>query len=203
MVASGWSGLFESAFSQSRNPMVLVDDDREIVEVNAAFARLLGRTKGAMRGQRLFTFVAGGPLATPGEWRDALSQGRFAGEAHLLHAGGAEVAVQWAAATEVATGRRLVLFVALNASRWGGRFRRPPTGGFDCTTLTRREREVVHHVAVGDSGPEIASHLGISHETVRTHVRNAMSKSGARSRAHLVAKALAEGLVDTGAVLPR
>jgi two-component system, NarL family, response regulator len=61
----------------------------------------------------------------------------------------------------------------------------------------------VEHVALGDTGPEIASRLGISHETVRTHVRNAMGKSGARSRAHLVAKALAEGLVDEGATLPR
>ena len=35
--------------------------------------------------------------------------------------------------------------------------------------------------------------LGIAHDTVRTHVRNAMGKTGARSRAHLVAKAIGEG----------
>ena len=40
---------------------------------------------------------------------------------------------------------------------------------------------------------EIAAELHISHDTVRTHVRNAMNKVGARSRAHLVAKVLAEG----------
>ena len=61
----------------------------------------------------------------------------------------------------------------------------------------------MEHVALGDTSPEIASRLGISHETVRTHVRNAMGKSGARSRAHLVAKALAEGLVLRSAELPR
>ena len=48
-------------------------------------------------------------------------------------------------------------------------------------------------VAAGETGPEIAEHLRISHATVRTHVRNAMTKLGARSRAHLVAKALGEG----------
>lgn len=202
MVGEGWSGLFETAFTQSRNPMVLVDSDRRIVAVNPAFARLLGRSKGALVGRPLFTFVAGGPLATPDEWRDALAQGRFTGEASLVHASGDEVAVQWAGAAEVATGRRLVLFVALNTSRWGDRFRRPdgePAG----TELTRRERQVVEHVALGDTSPEIASRLGISHETVRTHVRNAMGKSGARSRAHLVAKTLAEGLVEGEAPLPR
>jgi len=195
MAGDGWSGLFASAFSQSRNPMLRVHADRRIVEVNAAFATLLGRAKGTLLGRHLFTYVAGGPLATPTEWREALQQGRFTGEASLVHATGAEVAVQWAAATEVATGRRLVLFVALNTSRWGARFRRE-AGGSSSSPLTRREREVVQHVALGDTGPEIASELGISHQTVRTHVRNAMSKAGARSRAHLVAKALAEALVD-------
>ena len=45
----------------------------------------------------------------------------------------------------------------------------------------------------GETGPEIAEQLHISHATVRTHVRNAMAKVGARSRAHLVAKALGDG----------
>jgi len=35
---------------------------------------------------------------------------------------------------------------------------------------------------------------GVDFAAVMTHVRNAMEKSGARSRAHLVAMALAEGL---------
>jgi DNA-binding NarL/FixJ family response regulator len=61
--------------------------------------------------------------------------------------------------------------------------------------LTLREREVVQLVALGLSGPEIADELHIAHDTVRTHVRNAMAKCGARSRAHLVAKALGDGLV--------
>ena len=43
------------------------------------------------------------------------------------------------------------------------------------------------------TGPESADELHISHDTVRKHVRNAMTKLGARSRAHLVAKALGEG----------
>ena len=39
----------------------------------------------------------------------------------------------------------------------------------------------------------MADELHISHDTVRTHVRNAMAKLGARSRAHLVALVLADG----------
>ena len=44
------------------------------------------------------------------------------------------------------------------------------------------------------TGPEIADQLQIAHDTVRTHVRNAMVKMDARSRAHLVAKTLGNGL---------
>lgn len=197
MAGDGWSGLFASAFSQSRNPMLLVDADRLIVDANAAFLTLVGGARGGLLGQPLFSIVAGGPLFTPSEWRKTITQGRFTGTASVVHAGGDEIAVQWSAATEVATGRRLVLFVALSTSRWGARFRREIAGArADGSPLSQREREVVQHVALGDTGPEIASELGISHETVRTHVRNAMTKLGARSRAHLVAKTLAETLVE-------
>lgn len=56
--------------------------------------------------------------------------------------------------------------------------------------LTPREREVVTLIALGDEGPQIAGKLHISEATVRTHVRNAMSKQGARTRAQLVAISL-------------
>jgi len=103
------------------------------------------------------------------------------------------VAVQFGGTPEVITGRRFVLFVALTTSRWGRHFRRDVEHESDGAPLSRREREIVHLVALGRSGPEIADDLQIAHDTVRTHVRNAMAKMGARSRAHLVAKALGEG----------
>jgi DNA-binding NarL/FixJ family response regulator len=110
-----------------------------------------------------------------------------------VRADGTRVAVQWDASTEVVTGRQLVLFVALSTSRWGARFRRTVGPSDAPEVLTAREREVVALVAMGATGREIAEELHISHDTVRTHVRNAMTHLGARSRAHLVAKALAGG----------
>jgi PAS domain S-box-containing protein len=190
--ADGWAALFASAFNQSRNAMVLVDGDRRIVDANAAFVRLLDRPRASLLGHRLYELVVDGPLATPREWRQALREGRFSGEAALRRSDGTAVAVQWGAATEMATGRRLVLFVVLSTSRWGAHFRRAPEQRAVRAALSRREREVVRLVALGGSGPEIAAELGITHDTVRTHVRNAMVKIGARSRAHLVAKALGE-----------
>ena len=111
----------------------------------------------------------------------------------MVRADGSQIAVQWAGATEVATGQRLVLFVALSTSRWGGSFRRTVEPDREPGELSPRELEIVRMIARGESGPEIAAELHIAHDTVRTHVRNAMKKVGARSRAHLVAKVLGEG----------
>jgi PAS domain S-box-containing protein len=194
-VTDGWSSLFASAFAHSRNAMLLVDDSRTVVSANDACVRLLGRARRAVVGRRLWTFVAGGPLATEAEWRAMMASGRFSGEADLQRPDGTLVAVQWGASTEIVTGRRLVLFVALGTSRWGRRFRREVVDEEPDSELTAREREVVRLVALGGTAREIADELHISHDTVRTHVRNAMEKLHARSRAHLVAKALARGLV--------
>jgi len=187
----GWSGLFSAAFRQSKNAMVLVDDRRVIVDVNGSFVTLIGRSRDELLGHRVFEFVEGGPILTETEWEAALREGRFTGEAALHRANGGTVGVQFGASTEVATGRRLVLFVALSTSRWGSRFRAAPEPGNG--ELSPRQREIVRLVAHGLTGQEIAEELVIAHETVRTHIRSAMGRLGARSRAHLVAKALAEG----------
>ncbi|HEX4717007.1 MAG TPA: LuxR C-terminal-related transcriptional regulator [Thermoleophilaceae bacterium] len=191
---AGWASLFSAAFKASRNPMMLVDDRRYILDANRAFFRLLGRQRRGVIGRPLWEFVEGGPLYTPQQWTAALDRGRLTGQASMLTAADATVTVQWGASVEVVTGRRLVLFVALSTSRWGERFRRETEKEIDSSeSLSPREKEIVHLVALGLTGPEIADELHISHDTVRTHVRNAMTKLNARSRAHLVARALAEG----------
>lgn len=50
----------------------------------------------------------------------------------------------------------------------------------------------MHLLTLGLTSPEIADRLSISVQTVRTHVRNAMAKTGTKTRAHLVAVALAD-----------
>jgi DNA-binding CsgD family transcriptional regulator len=55
--------------------------------------------------------------------------------------------------------------------------------------LSVREREILGFLASGESGAQIAEALVLSPETVRTHIRNAMSKLGASSRAQAVALA--------------
>jgi PAS domain S-box-containing protein len=189
----GWPGLFTSAFRQSRNAMVLLDSHRRHIDANGAYVRMLGYPRDEILGVPASQFVAGGPLMTDDEWEVMLDGGPFTGEAGLVTADGTVVAVQWGVTPEAITGHRLVLFVALTTSRWGRHFRRPIDIEEASAPLSAREREVVHLIAMGSTGPEIADELHISHDTVRTHVRNAMAKIGARSRAHLVARALGDG----------
>jgi PAS domain S-box-containing protein len=187
---SGWSGFFDTAFKQSRNAMVLVDDRRIHIDVNGAYLKLLGYPRARLIGEPLHRFVAEGSRVSPEEWAAALAVGRFTGEADMICADGSRASVQWGASAEVVTGRRLVLVVALSTSRWGGQFRRSTLSPRDAGPLSRREQEIVRLIALGSTGPEIADELQIAHDTVRTHVRNAMTKLRARSRAHLVANAL-------------
>lgn len=63
-------------------------------------------------------------------------------------------------------------------------------------TLSPREREILGLLSQGLSGEEAATQLFLSPETVRTHVRNAMSKLGAATRAHAVALALQRGEIS-------
>jgi DNA-binding NarL/FixJ family response regulator len=63
-------------------------------------------------------------------------------------------------------------------------------------TLSPREREILGLLSQGLSGEEAAVQLFLSPETVRTHVRNAMTKLGAATRAHAVALALQRGEIS-------
>jgi DNA-binding NarL/FixJ family response regulator len=56
--------------------------------------------------------------------------------------------------------------------------------------LSRREAQVLEMLSTGLTGEEIAGHLVLSPETIRTHVRNAMGKLEARTRTEAVVKAL-------------
>ena len=63
-------------------------------------------------------------------------------------------------------------------------------------TLTQREREVLRLLADGLSNEEIGKQLHISPETVRTHVRKAMSKLEAETRTQAVATALRQSIIS-------
>jgi DNA-binding NarL/FixJ family response regulator len=62
--------------------------------------------------------------------------------------------------------------------------------------LTEREIDVLREVASGNPNKIIADNLKISEETVKTHMRNVLSKLGANDRTHAVAIALKRGIIE-------
>jgi len=63
--------------------------------------------------------------------------------------------------------------------------------------LTPREHEILICLASGKSGEIIAAELNIAPLTVRTHVRNLMSKLGVHSRLEAVAFSTKHGLISS------
>jgi DNA-binding NarL/FixJ family response regulator len=63
-------------------------------------------------------------------------------------------------------------------------------------SLSRRERDVLDHLARGETTAEIAASLVISENTVKTHIRHILKKLEAANRAEAIARAAALGLLS-------
>jgi DNA-binding NarL/FixJ family response regulator len=61
--------------------------------------------------------------------------------------------------------------------------------------LTRREYEILRHVAMGQTNPEIATALGLTRNTVKTYLQRALEKLGARNRVEALARANQLGIL--------
>ena len=62
--------------------------------------------------------------------------------------------------------------------------------------LSQREMEVIGAVATGGDNKEIAHRLGISEETVKTHMKSILAKLGATDRLQAVLIAVRRGIID-------
>jgi PAS domain S-box-containing protein len=207
------AGPFWSVFEESNIPMALIDRELRFVAVNDAAEALYQHPREEVIGQPAGTaFVGGRSSAGSDEWKELLRDNELYGERLITHPSGQSMQVSYAAHATTIDGEWRALFVTLSAklvpngsdlihaATPGG----PARGGASTgqgfgqlgSALTPREREVVRRVALGRSTPQIAVDLSLSPATVRSHVRNAMVKVGAHTRAQLVALVLGEGLTD-------
>ena len=184
----GWERLFWGVVERSRNPIAVFDKRGSHLAVNAATCEFFGVSRDEFDQSQL------GHLLTPTEhstlnheWRQLWVKRDISGVRVFTRADGSHIRLEYAARTAVVDGRRVAVVVILGQKRAHELARVGQAG-----ELTRREREVVSLVALGLTSPEIAEKLCISEATARTHVRNSMTKLGARTRAHLVAIALAD-----------
>ena len=189
----GWRMLFWVVFSRSKNAMLLLDRERQIVAVNDAQVELFGYARQQLVGRRLDVLLEAEEWRSlEDEWRAFQRRGDLEGERACVRADGRHLDVQYAMRWARLDGRALALMVVLEAGVEPERTRLADAHA--TSALTPRELEIVGHVAMGQRARDISRDLGISESTVRSHIRNAMRKSGARSQAQLVALVCAAGM---------
>jgi DNA-binding CsgD family transcriptional regulator len=192
---------FWPLFSQSRIPMALVDRDRLYVEVNDAVVDVYKVPREELLGTFAGRTAVDDPAVGDAQWEQLLSTNALYGERLISFGVKQQMRVSYAAHTMTVNGQWLALFVSLSAriepdgAELIGAPRIDSTNGH-ASKLTDREREVVSLVALGSTTRRIATDLSLSPDTIRSHVRNAMAKTGAHTRAQLVALLLADGLLD-------
>jgi PAS domain S-box-containing protein len=192
--ARAWETLFWTVFNRSRNPMAIIGRDRRYVDINPCHSQVFGRPRDQIVGTVVDDYLPPEELATvDAEYRQFSRNGEFTGERAYIKADGTVVRVEYAVCTESVTGHDLALFVSSVAEDEEEEKGEPVAGIRHGEALSPREREVVHHVALGMTSREIAEELTVSTETVRTHIRNALAKTGTRTRAQLVAQVMGTG----------
>jgi DNA-binding CsgD family transcriptional regulator len=187
---------FWPLFSQSRIPMALVDRDRLYVEVNDAVVDVYKVQREQVLGTLAGRTAIDDPATGDAQWDQLVRTNALYGERLISFGVQKKLRVSYAAHTTTVNDHWLALFVTLSArlepdgSELIGT---PPiaSGNGPSSPLTDREREVVSLVALGATTRRIATDLCLSPDTIRSHVRNAMAKTGAHTRAQLVAVLLA------------
>ena len=74
---------------------------------------------------------------------------------------------------------------------------------FECSTLSPRECGILELVGQGYSNKRVARALGITAETVKSHIKHVFIKLDVNTRAHAVARAQSLGLFGLQFIRPR
>lgn len=183
-------------FDRSLIPMMIVNNDRRLLEVNAAARLVFRMSLRELRRLRIDDLAADHHLSALEEaWGELFARGTLSDRYSVSFHDGSTLWVYCAAIPNVLPGRHLIVFVPAD---WPGIELEDlhPAGEPSLRgTLSTRQVEVLRLVAVGASAAEMADELSISKTTVRTHVKNILERLGAKNRAHAVALAMSDGLL--------
>jgi DNA-binding NarL/FixJ family response regulator len=196
LAARGRPERMKRVFGSSLVPMVIVDGERRYVEVNTA-ARLAFRLSLAqLRMLRIEDLTPEHLLPTMHEaWATLMNDGRAMGPYSVASPDGGRLDVTYYALADALPGLHLIAFAPAGweAEELLSDAERPSSPS--ATALTRRELEVLELAAEGFSAPKLASELGVSVATVRTHFAHIYEKLDVSDRASAVAKAMRIGLI--------
>ena len=173
----------------SRLPVVIVDDERRYLELNAAARSALGPRDAVLEGLRVDDLTP--PYWIPtleANWARLMTTGSVASPAQPDPLDGGYLGVNFYALVNVLPGHHVIAFA--------------PVGWLDAeapiarrSMLTPRQLEILGLAANGRDGPAIARALVLSPATVRTHFQNIYKALGVRDRAGAVAAGFRLGLI--------
>jgi PAS domain S-box-containing protein len=175
--------MFWRVFPDSRVPMLILDDDAVYTAANDAACRTMGRRREDIVGHPLGFSTAPELRAQLAEtWEQMRDAGYIMCPWQLTLPDGSVTSIETICTADTPEpGRHLALC-------WPA----PQNGD---RVLSPREEEVTALLARGLTGEQIAQQLFLSPETVRTHIRNAMMRMRAGTRAQLVALAIERGII--------
>jgi PAS domain S-box-containing protein len=187
--------------------ILVVDDERRVLEANLAACRLLGLPRRAVIGRTFDDFLATGMRSRLDHvWRAFREGGGHAGPFELSSRAASAEEVHISVTANVLPRRHLLIISGAGAQIEEPAAARPEPGRkseapnhvprFARGGPTSRERQVLALLAAGATDEQIAELLDLSPATVQTHVRNARAKLGARTRAQAVALALQGGMIQ-------
>jgi DNA-binding CsgD family transcriptional regulator len=174
--------------------MVWFDSDARYLDANGPSRLFLRRTLAEMRRLRAYDLLPPTQHAEfDRDWAAMKENGVVAGSIVMQVPDAALIPIDFCGIANLLPGAHLVVWMPTHwdsdelgvveedaAPRQAGR-------------LSAREREVLTVLATGASVREISEQLALSPHTVKTHLRNAVQRLGARHRAHAIALALRDG----------
>jgi DNA-binding CsgD family transcriptional regulator len=177
--------MFWRVFPDSRVPMLILDDEAVYTAANGAACRSLGRRREDIVGHRLGFSSSPELRARLAEtWAHLRDEGYILVPWQLTLPDGSVASIEAICTADTPEpGRHLALC-------WPA----PQNGE---RVLSPREEEITALLARGLTGEQIAQRLFLSPETVRTHIRNAMMRMRAGTRAQLVALAIERGIIPS------
>ncbi|MDQ1699842.1 MAG: formate hydrogenlyase transcriptional activator [Frankiaceae bacterium] len=180
--------LYRAAFENSPQGAVVADGERRLVLANRSARGILGVTRQDLQERKLDDFV---PTEARRDldriWARFLERGALEGTAPLVGAHQLRRTIQFTAKADIVPGRHISVFSIVGASQQPSE---PMSEDSRAEPLTAREREALTLLARGGTGETIAQYTGLSPDTVRTHLRNAMRKLDAHTRTHAIAIAM-------------
>ncbi len=197
LAARGDEAWLRRVLSQSRIPMMLVDDARRYVDANLALRLAFRLRRDQMQALAIEDLAA--PERRPRVeqvWTRLKESGSVAGTGVLASPAGDRFEVVYCAVANVLPALHVG---AVAPAAWPeDEFGELPTEvpAPPAAPLTPREVDVLLLAADGYSGPQIAEQLVLSAATVKKHFEHVHKKLGVAERPAAVARALRLGLID-------